>query len=105
MSNALVPVQAACGLPELAEQINRTHDSIEQTFREAVAHAFRAGELLMKAKDSVPHGQWDKWLKANIKFKPADGRVYMQLAGLDAEKRQRVCRFAVTEGNQCRSKS
>jgi hypothetical protein len=83
-------VSTAVRLPELAAEINKSHACVEQTFRDGVAHAIRAGELLIEAKASVPHGQWDKWLKANITFRPRTARVYMQIAALDPEKRQRV---------------
>jgi len=56
----------------------------------AVRHATHAGELLLRAKAGVGHGQWQKWQRDNLKFSPRTAQLYMYFAGLTVEKRNAV---------------
>lgn len=67
-------------LNALAVQIRTEVDAAEADFRSAVAHAIRAGELLIEAKSQVGHGQWLPWLAANCSVKEREAQNYMRLA-------------------------
>ena len=41
---------------DIADDINAAHPKPSVTLRAAVAHAVRAGELLLRAKQTVGHG-------------------------------------------------
>jgi hypothetical protein len=60
----------------------------------AVEHARRAGELLLEAKAACAHGEWNRWLAANVDVSDRTARLYMQLARhwnqLSQPERQRV---------------
>jgi hypothetical protein len=73
-------------LPALAEAIRTEHDAFERDARSAIAHAVRAGELLIEAKANVVHGQWLPWLAENFPAGERTARNYMRLAA----NRQRV---------------
>lgn len=75
---------------EIAVRIRAEHEAAQASAREAVAHAIRAGELLIEAKAALQHGQFGPWLAANVAFSERTARGYMRLAGLDEAKRQRV---------------
>jgi hypothetical protein len=73
-----------------ASEIHNEHQAAQRCASEAVAHAIRAGELLLQAKAALPHGAFGPWLSANVDFSDRTARGYMRLAGLDEAKRQRV---------------
>jgi hypothetical protein len=64
----------------IAEEIRREVDAAEADFQSAVAHAIRAGELLIEAKAQVGHGNWLPWLKANFDGSERTAQNYMRLA-------------------------
>lgn len=70
--------------------IRAEHEAARASARDAVAHAIRAGELLIEAKSTLPHGEFGAWLAANVPFSDRTARTYMRMAGLDDENRQRV---------------
>src|SRR5262245_36560497 len=57
---------AAGSLDDLATEIASEIDGAERDARSAVAHARRAGELLIRAKDQVPYGEWQSWLDRHV---------------------------------------
>ena len=73
-----------------ASEIHNEHQAAQRCASEAVTHAIRAGELLIQAKAALPHGAFGSWLSTNVEFSDRTSRGYMQLAGLDEAKRQRV---------------
>jgi hypothetical protein len=84
-------------LTDLAAQIKVEHTEHVRKSREGSAHAIRAGELLLEAKDAVPYREWEDRLQqlcrdAGISVRTA--RVYMQLAKrvacMSPAKRQRA---------------
>ena len=81
-------------LPDLAIQINQEHAQAEQSARSAIAHAIKAGDLLLMAKAQLKHGIWLDWLKANCTLSERTAQAYMRLARevpkLDDSKAQRV---------------
>ena len=81
-------------LEGLASGIRDKHQAALSAAANAVSLAREAGELLIKAKAQVEHGQWAEWLKANVPFSERTAQGYMRLVRelpkLDPEKAQRV---------------
>ena len=69
----------------LAAQINDEHAAAENALRAGLAHALRAGELLIAAKQLVPHGGWLPWLAANCKVSERTAQAYIRLAARRSE--------------------
>jgi ParB family chromosome partitioning protein len=67
-------------LPALADAIRMEVYAAEEDWRAAVAHAVRAGELLIEAKATVAHGEWLLWLEANFSMTRQTAANYMRLA-------------------------
>ena len=67
-------------LPTLANRIHAEVDAAERDWQSALAHAIRAGELLLAAKAQCRHGTWLPWLEANFEFAPQTAQGYMRLA-------------------------
>ena len=74
---------------DLAAAINAERAAATGALRDAVAHAVRAGELLIEAKDTMPHGSFGAFC-AGLPFAETTARGYMRLARLDPANRQRV---------------
>jgi hypothetical protein len=66
-------------LARLAGEINEAHRAFVGTFRTALEHGIRCGELLAQAKEQCPHGTWLQWLEANFDGSARTAQVYMQL--------------------------
>lgn len=81
----------------LAAEINSMHHAAQRAAKTAVAHAIKAGELLLVAKSKVPHGAWLTWLSENCDFSPSTATGYMRLAQLPPAKRQRVVDFSLRQ--------
>ncbi len=80
----------ATALTTIAADITNEHKAAQRCASQAVAHAIRAGELLIEAKAALSHGEFGPWLAANVTFSDRTARGYMRLAGMDETKRQRV---------------
>jgi hypothetical protein len=74
----------------IASDIRAEHQAALAAARDAVAHAIRAGELLLEAKAALGHGEFGPWLAANVEFSARTAQGYMQLAKLDDQKRNAV---------------
>lgn len=68
------------GLPALAAQINNLHTQCEESYKNSLEFARRAGELLLKVKSQLAHGQWLPWIEENTVISPRTAQVYMRLA-------------------------
>jgi hypothetical protein len=66
-------------LGKLAEEINASHRAFAGTFRKAVEHGIRAGELLAQAKEQCPYGTWLPWLEENFEGSARTAQEYMRL--------------------------
>ncbi|MCJ2068597.1 DUF3102 domain-containing protein, partial [Methylobacterium sp. J-030] len=58
------------------------------------------GKLLAQAKETVPHGGWDAWLRLNTTVSPRTAQLYMRIARHvegDSAKAQRVAGLSVRE--------
>jgi len=67
-------------LEELAQAINAELRGMIDGARTTLRHAVNAGELLLKAKDQVEHGQWSEWLRENCDMSERSAQKYMRLA-------------------------
>jgi hypothetical protein len=63
-------------LQGLATEINSEHAAVEASLRTGLAHALRAGELLIAAKSLVGHGEWLSWLAANCAVSERTAGLY-----------------------------
>ena len=61
-------------------EINRLDQLARTTASEAVELARQAGILLLKVKDELPHGEFTKWLKANVTVSQRQAQRYMAVA-------------------------
>lgn len=72
-----------------ARRIAQAHEAATGSWRDAVLHAVRAGELLTEVKAALPHGAFGDFCAA-LPFGETTARGYMRLARLDPANRQRV---------------
>lgn len=88
-------------LPSLARQINAAVTDAENHARSAMEVALTAGDLLTKAKQQVPHGEWENWLASNCRVAPRTAQSYMRLFKqvplLEDSKAQRVADLPLRE--------
>ena len=67
-------------LAVLGTEINVSHAQAILHAGEAMNHALRCGDLLIKAKGTVQHGRWLPWLRQNIAFSERTAQGYMRIA-------------------------
>jgi hypothetical protein len=88
-------------LLDLAAQIEAEHQAAVGASRTALEHAVRCGELLIRAKSEIGHGDWIEWLEVNCSVRPRTAQVYMRLARelpkLSEENAQRVAHLTVRD--------
>ncbi len=81
-------------LDDLARRIKEEHQACRDAAQSAVDHAVMAGQLLLEAKDGIPHGQWLPWLNGHCDVAERTAQTYMRLARelskIEPEKAQRV---------------
>src|SRR5690349_8922276 len=56
--------------------INAEHGKVEAAKAAAMEHC---GRLLAQAKETVPHGRWNAWVRANCAFSVRTAQLYMRL--------------------------
>ena len=64
----------------LAVEINGEHALAMQHAGAAVSHGIKVGQLLLQAKETIAHGQWLPWLRANVLFSERTAQSYMRIA-------------------------
>lgn len=64
----------------LATEINTLHAKAVHHAGSAIDFAKQAGELLLKAKSDLPHGDFLPWLEANCTVTPRQAQRYMAAA-------------------------
>ena len=74
------PVTDLDWLPGLADEINAEHAAAEESARDAVNRAYRAGKLLIQAKRRVDHGKWLSWIDENLDLSERTAQTYMRVA-------------------------
>lgn len=67
-------------LPKLIAAIDREHHAAMGAARNALEHALACGRLLVKAKETVPHGKWALWVENHLSVSPRQASNYMRLA-------------------------
>jgi DUF3102 family protein len=86
----ILAAAAAPPLSELAAEINQNHELAVMYVGQSFDHAVKAGLLLLQAKQQVKHGEWAKWLKANVKIGARQAQNYMKVASCPEQKRNAV---------------
>jgi hypothetical protein len=61
------------------QEIVRLHSEIGSLLRQSLEKAIRIGQLLSEQKQTLKHGEFIPWLKANIPFAETTARNYMRL--------------------------
>ncbi len=72
-------------MPDLEDLLMDTMDAVSRFRvgqREAVAAALDAGNLLVQAKEIIPHGGWSEWL-GRVGVKPRTASAWMRLSAMD----------------------
>ena len=64
-------------LPVLATEINAEHEAALSAISRGMAHALKAGDLLLEAKVAVRHGQWAAWLAKSTNLSERTAQRYM----------------------------
>jgi hypothetical protein len=67
-------------LADLAARINAEHEAARRLVKQGAERAMNAGDLLIEAKDRVPHGQWLPWLAEHCEISERTAQLYMRLA-------------------------
>ncbi|HUU93742.1 MAG TPA: DUF3102 domain-containing protein, partial [Phycisphaerae bacterium] len=65
-------------LLDLAKRINDEHRLCTRYARAGLAHALRAGRLLLEAKRRCVHGEWRTWLVEHFDASATTAQVYMR---------------------------
>lgn len=65
---------------DLAARILTEHRAVSTALKESVRHAIAAGELLIEAKNQVPHGGWLPWLQEHCTMSERTAQLYMRVA-------------------------
>ena len=73
-----VPGGAVMLLPEAAAAINRHHTDATAHAQSAIDHARAAGDLLLRVKEELPHGEFIPWVEANCRVSPRQAQRYMR---------------------------
>jgi hypothetical protein len=84
----------------IAAAINAAHDQVEASKREAVKHAIDCGRLLIEAKATAKHGEWDAWVSQHCSFSMRTAQLYMKAfrhVGDDPLKAQRVADMSLRD--------
>ena len=61
-----------------AKAINNEHFLYESAIKKGLAHAMRAGELLVEVKASLEHGEFSEWVLNNCEFSLRTAQNYMR---------------------------
>jgi Protein of unknown function (DUF3102) len=67
-------------LADLSARIKAEHRATSDALRSSVEHSMAAGDLLIEAKELVPHGQWLPWLAQNCELSERSSQLYMRTA-------------------------
>jgi len=78
-------IASSNSLADLAGRIKAEHTAVSTALKDSVRHAIAAGELLIEAKNQVPHGQWLPWLQDHCSMSERTAQLYMRVAKNRAE--------------------
>ena len=93
MSNKELIEAIELKLKQYADELNQLQTDIESNKALSIKHgkltlqfALKAGAILRGAKKIIPHGDWEKWVKTNVKgIEIRTAQNYMKLAEMAAE--------------------
>lgn len=71
---------SSASLAEIAARIRLAHQAVATSLKCGIEYAITAGELLIKAKKQIPHGQWLPWLDEHCGVTSRSAQGYMKLA-------------------------
>lgn len=93
-SEVLTDISGSNWLADLAAQIRAEHNQISTAMQAGFEHAFKAGQLLREAKETIAHGDWLGWISQECGLSARTAQAYMRIAReypkLDPSKAQRV---------------
>jgi hypothetical protein len=72
-------------IPQLAERINAAHARAEAALRLTLANAREAGELLLQAREKVPHGAWLPWVQGTCRIPERAAQAYLRAGNQAAD--------------------
>jgi hypothetical protein len=72
-------------IASLAADIRALHTGIRRNAEQIARDAIEAGKLLIEAKQSLPHGEWEAWLREHAAISPRTARRYMRVASSGLE--------------------
>jgi hypothetical protein len=81
--NAITKVETSnpvADLADLASRIRAEHQAVCASARKTLLHALNAGDLLLAAKNLIPHGLFGDWLREHCDVADRTAQRYMQLA-------------------------
>jgi len=64
---------------KVIDEITTLHNEIIGYFKQSLDKALRIGELLIEQKKSLNHGEFGKWIQANLPFTDRTARNYMRI--------------------------
>jgi len=67
-------------LASLAAEIRTLDANIQRNALQVAEDAIAAGHRLLEAKELVPHGEWQDWLRDNVALSVRSAQRYMRLA-------------------------
>jgi transcriptional regulator with XRE-family HTH domain len=76
----LQELEAGLSLDQLAEAANRDDEATRAHVAKGLAHAARAGEALLQAKQQLKRGQFSPWLERNFSAGRTQAFLYMRIA-------------------------
>jgi len=74
----VITKEVALGQETRAEAIRNEHFLYESSIKQGLAHAVRAGELLLEVKAKIPHGEFSEWILNNCYFSQRTAQNYMR---------------------------
>jgi hypothetical protein len=81
MATTLLEAALTHVVPEqVAREINDEHRAVGVAMRDSIAHARRAGDLLLDVKDKLPHGAFMEWVERHCEFAHRTATMYMRVA-------------------------
>lgn len=64
----------------MADDVPAELEAAEGSMRTGLAHAVKAGRMLIEAKADLPHGMFQHWLAKHVRLHPEVAQNYMRLA-------------------------
>ncbi|TGK12817.1 DUF3102 domain-containing protein [Leptospira stimsonii] len=64
---------------KVAESLNQLHQSILTSGKNMIKFAIEAGELLVKKKGELKHGEFTPWIEENLSFKVRTAQRYVKI--------------------------